>query len=160
MRKQTASSFWEKVDIKGQNDCWNWKKSKKLNGYGQLLWNYKNVYSHRTAWILSNGDIPQGLFVCHKCDNPACCNPNHLWLGTPITNVLDMMNKGRYYLNSNRAWAHGSTHYSSKFTNETIVKIRKMYEDKPNQYKWLADLFNVSSNCIYAIVTRKTWKHV
>lgn len=79
-----------------ENDCLIWQKSRHLNGYGR--WSttiIKGDYAHRVSYKLFNGDIPDGLHVCHSCDVPACVNPEHLWLGTALDNAVDRDNKGR-----------------------------------------------------------------
>lgn len=89
--------FWSKVEVtENPDDCWNWKaKAKSGHGYGIFNLGDHQSNAHRVSWMLSNGPIPDGLFVCHKCDNPRCCNPNHLFLGTPKDNTDDMNRKGR-----------------------------------------------------------------
>lgn len=89
------SRFWRKVDKSG--DCWEWRGFRGANGYGKAhLTRKPSTYAHRIAWTLTNGPIPKGMHVCHHCDNPPCCNPAHLFLGTAKDNVHDMMVKGRH----------------------------------------------------------------
>jgi hypothetical protein len=94
--------FWSKVDKSGGPDaCWNWmakSRSHSGNGYGNFNYNGKAAHAHRVAWELTNGPIPNGLFGCHKCDNPLCCNPAHLFLGTAKDNSADMHAKGRHHV--------------------------------------------------------------
>lgn len=80
--------FWNSVDIRGDDDCWNWK-SYNNNGYGKI----GIVRAHRFAYYTKNGSISEGLLVCHKCDNRLCCNPKHLHLGTHIDNMRDTIGK-------------------------------------------------------------------
>lgn len=98
MKKTVAERFWSKVDIRDIDECWVWTRSLKAKGYGQFRVHPAPASpqtASRVAWQLANGPIPDGLFVCHACDNPPCCNPNHLFLGMPIDNTRDMIRKGR-----------------------------------------------------------------
>jgi hypothetical protein len=88
--------FWEKVDIGSIDDCWEWKACTYHNGYGKFaLTRSKPVYAHRLAFEITNGSIPTGLYICHTCDNPRCCNPHHLFAGTQTDNMQDCKRKGR-----------------------------------------------------------------
>jgi len=96
-----ACRFWGKIDRSGGPDvCWNWvakSRSKSGRGYGVFRnSDGRNEQAHRVAWKLTNGPIPDGLLGCHKCDNVLCCNPAHLFLGTPKQNTDDMLAKGRH----------------------------------------------------------------
>lgn len=125
--------LWAKVDKSGGDDaCWEWQAKSVITslGYGAINVDGKITVAHRVAWSLVNGEIPDGLFVCHKCDNPKCCNPSHLFLGTCSDNINDMCAKGR----------HGMK--GKKHTEETksIMKDRH----KENQYalrRWATDEF-------------------
>lgn len=89
--------FWNRVDVKGENDCWPWKGSRNKGGYGLYLANDKRGHTaHRMAWTLLHGEPPPDKFVCHTCDTRLCCNPAHLWLGTHRQNMADMVAKGRH----------------------------------------------------------------
>lgn len=85
--------FWSAVDRSG--DCWLWMKSRGRGGYGRFSVHSGHSPAHRVAYELAKGEIPDGLLVCHSCDNPPCVNPAHLWLGTQVTNAIDMASKGR-----------------------------------------------------------------
>ena len=87
--KNLKDRFWSKVDIKGPDDCWNWKTSLLSAGYGSFCIDYKTHSAHRVAWELTNGTIPAKKNCLHKCDNKKCCNPKHLYIGTQGDNVGD-----------------------------------------------------------------------
>lgn len=98
-RKPVAERFWPKVDTSGgPSACWNWTASKKSGGYGKFSKGGDNgwMLAHRAAWEMTNGPIAVGAVVCHSCDNPSCCNPAHLFLGTQAENLSDMRRKGRH----------------------------------------------------------------
>lgn len=87
--------FWSKVDQQGPSDCWEWKASKNRDGYGQFWIGNTFIPAHRYVWEFKNDTIPDGYQILHHCDNPSCCNPNHLFLGTHSDNMNDKMLKGR-----------------------------------------------------------------
>jgi hypothetical protein len=94
--QQIANRFWERVDASaGESACWPYTGATRANGYGRLILRGKHELAHRMAYRFARGKIPDGLFVCHRCDNPPCCNPDHLFLGTHQDNVDDKTRKGR-----------------------------------------------------------------
>lgn len=88
--------FYQKVTVKGPRECWEWKGAIVQNGYGQFSpYTGKVDYAHRVSYQMNYGSIPDGMYVCHECDNKRCVNPNHLWLGTASDNAIDARDKGR-----------------------------------------------------------------
>lgn len=92
--------FWSKVE-KSEFGCWIWTGS-MVYGYGQIRFNGKSARAHRISWSLANGtEIPNGMFVCHSCDNRACVRPDHLWIGDAAANAQDCVSKGRHWVQNN-----------------------------------------------------------
>ena len=96
-RKTVEARFWAKVNVRGPDDCWEWTAQARHNGgYGKMSAGRGIILrAHRLSWNLHHGPIPDGMCICHRCDNPSCCNPAHLFLGTHLENVHDMWAKDR-----------------------------------------------------------------
>ena len=102
--------FWSKID-KQSEGCWEWVAGKQRQGYGQIEYKGRRFLAHRLAYLLHYGALEQNLCICHKCDNKACCNPKHLFMGTQKDNTQDCINKGRaafQNINKERAWDVGT----------------------------------------------------
>jgi hypothetical protein len=145
--------FWSKVDKSG--DCWLWTAGLSDTGYGEINrgGEYGMVAAHRTAWDLSVGPIPDGAWILHKCDVKRCCNPDHLFLGDAKSNVTDMIQKGRRPFRS----APGERHGSAKLTETSVREIRSRHANGESVYSMLGQYPVVD---LYAVVSRRTWKHV
>lgn len=150
--------FWAKVDVRGPNDCWPWRGARKPKGYGNARINKTYVLAHRAAWEFVHFPIPQGYSVCHICDNPRCCNPAHLMLGTTRSNFCDMVQKRRSQFRKNKAT--GARNINSKLDEAAVKAIRRKYQNGDSAQYELAVEFNVSPTTIGSIVRRMTWRHV
>ncbi len=147
--------FWKKIDIKDSIECWEWKAVKNNKNYGQVSFNGKMELAHRVMWILVNGEIPDNLCVLHKCDNPSCVNPSHLFLGTKRDNSNDMVAKGRRIYIAYRGIDNGS----AVLTEEDVLKIRELHHSGISQHK-IAKIYGRGVSTIHHIVKRQTWKHI
>jgi hypothetical protein len=131
------------------SQCWEWSGSWASTGYGRL--NPKRgftVSAHRGAWEVVNGPIPNGLFVLHHCDNPPCCNPSHLFLGTPKDNTQDMLTKGRN--------PHGEQHYRARLTAPQVVAIRA----DARSHRSIAADYSIARVTVTAIKNGRMWRHL
>lgn len=151
-----AERFWEKVDKRGPDECWEWQAAHSPRGYGVIRARENgNMFAHRVSWELHNGPIPKGLHVCHHCDNPPCVNPAHLFLGTDADNVADMLAKGR----ESHAGLRGEQHGMAKLTDASVIEIRARLKNGENRGA-LARQFGVSHDNIRLIDRGKTWRHL
>lgn len=127
MSKPTLEErFWAKVDRTGGPDaCWEWRGARKPRGYGNLVSSGRYTSSHRTAYELAHGPIPDGMCVMHRCDNPPCCNPGHLHLGTHADNMAEMVTRGRSKgaIGPRPDWA-GERNRNSKLSTADVASLR------------------------------------
>ena len=136
-----------------ENECWIFQSSGVPKGYRVIYWNKKQDYAHRIMYMLYHklSSIPKNMYICHKCDNPPCVNPNHLFLGTPTDNVMDMKQKGREnHLN-------GENIKTSKLTEDNI---REMLSGKFKTTKEICDYFNIGRQIVLHILNGNNWKHI
>lgn len=149
MDEKVKSRLFAKVKI--TPSCWWWTGAKRKKGYGMISVNGKTVSTHRLSYQIYFGEIDSGSLVCHKCDNPMCVNPDHLFLGTNADNVADKMAKNRQ--------ARGSRMGGAKLTESNIIDIRATYTKGRNGRNcvYLASLYGVSPTTIWNIVNFKKW---
>lgn len=148
--------FMSKITKMLENGCWLWTASRNLKGYGTFK-SYdqgKVVKAHRHAYVLFIGPITNGLHVCHRCDNPSCVNPGHLFLGTNADNVADKISKNRQ-----AKPLLGSTHPAS-ITNEVDVKAIRQAREQGVSRLALMEQYGLTLGCLKNILSRRTWKHV
>lgn len=149
--------FWDKVDIKDKEECWDFMEGIDVGGYGQF-WNCieeKNIRSHCMAYILTKGPIPLGFQVQHTCNNRRCCNPNHLKPGTYQENSEYMVKYNRQY------HPVGENNSSSVLMEDQIREIHKIYKECPElTQQEIAKMFRVSQPNINLIINGKIWHHI
>lgn len=152
MRNRSLRDRYEKFVVRRNDDqCWEWVGAKLKRGYGTLKVDRQTRYAHRVSYELHVGPIPEGMLVCHHCDNPECSNPKHLFLGTQAENLRDMVSKGRR--------PHGSNSYNAKLTEEDVLHMRKLAEQGMTTGQ-LGKIFNIHNVHAYEIVHGVKWKHV
>lgn len=160
--------FWPKV--RRTDGCWEWIGARYRNGYGFINIRKPGKATtkgaHRISWEIHNGPIPDGLVVCHRCDNPPCVNPLHLFLGTATENMRDMSAKGRaLFGDKNPTRKHpecvsrGESHRPAKLLSGDVICIRRMSEYGITQ-NVIAKKFNVTQSNVSAIIRRKSWNHL
>jgi len=139
-----------------ETGCWEWTGVVLRNGYGATSYKGRHHMVHRVSAALYRGfDIDLPMFILHRCDNPPCFNPDHLFVGTPADNYVDSINKERQVTIGQK----GQATWNGRFTPEQIVEIRRRSLDGEMGSK-LAEEFGVARNTLSKIVLRKTWKHV
>jgi hypothetical protein len=153
---KNPDDFWKYVETGESDSCWEWQAGKTTQGYGVFyLPGLVRKYTHRYAYEVTTGAIlTPDMKIMHKCDNPPCCNPSHLILGTQMDNMRDKIAKGR------ARNLKGSEHTNSKLNEFQVSAIRRMYAGGECKQADLAVMFGVSQSVVSNIISGKTWKHV
>lgn len=146
--------FWNKV-VKTKG-CWKWSGCVDGFGYGNIQSPGGTRTAHRVSWEIHNGPIPKGKCVLHRCDNPPCSNPKHLFTGAKRDNVVDAYRKGRMHPPSLR----GERCPASKLTEIEVMEIRKRYIPGVISLKSLGDIYGVWKGTIHQVVKEKTWRSI
>lgn len=155
----TVRKFLNSFSVGDANECWEWKGYKDNLGRGVLITSksegkIRHLVASRFSWKYYRGNVPEELFVCHHCDNYACVNPNHLFLGTPKDNTQDMIKKGRKGYNNIR----GERHPKAKLTWKMVDTIRELYSTHEYSQSELGRAFKIGNRQICYIVHNKSWK--
>jgi hypothetical protein len=138
------------------NACWPWRGNRAMDGYGSLLVaaptpsGHTTARAHRLMFEAVRGPVPSGMFVCHTCDNPACVNPSHLWLGTAADNSRDMVAKGRK--------KKGAAHHNAKMTPEGVAELRALHATGTRTLKSLGEQFGIGTSQVHRLVNNQSWK--
>ena len=148
--EQQIASFWNKVQVSTENNCWSWLGSRVSLGYGHKKWNGHIELTHRISWIIAYGSIPDELLVLHSCDNPSCVRPDHLFLGTNQDNIDDKVAKGR------QAHNKGETHGNARLTDLQVAVFRQRYAMGGISQRKLAKEYGIHQPQIGAIVRLKS----
>jgi hypothetical protein len=139
--------FWSLVIAPENADaCWEWSGTRGKNGYAAMRVGRKRVYAHRISYVIQHGGIPDGLWVLHHCDNRPCCNPAHLYAGTPSNNAQDRERRDRGH--------------RRKLNEQSVIEIRRIYAAGGTLQTEIARQFGVSHDLISQVVRRQAWRHV
>ena len=157
--KNSPEDVWKQIDKHSECiwfmwTCWEWVGGLNSTGYGVMGIDYKKYLAHRIVYKEIYGEIMNGLFVLHKCNNPKCCNPNHLYLGTQTDNVEQMFKEGR----ANTAC--GERTGAAKLTEKDVLEIRRLYLTGDYSQRDLGKMFEVDHKVICNIINRNAWRHI
>lgn len=150
----SAARFLEFVDKTGE--CWTWKGCRDNKNYGQVRWGGKIQLAHRVSWEIHNGPIPKGMNALHRCDNPPCVRPDHLFLGTLSDNTRDCIAKGRF----GEARVRGETHHQAKLTDSDVVAIRDLRQQGLSCAEISRRIKIVTKSTIERVCNGANWKHL
>ena len=149
--KEKLLSRIEIVDGPLDTPCWKWMGAQNSQGRGHFTYCGKYYSTHRASWEVHHGPIPEGMFVCHRCDNGICCNPSHLFVGTCQDNTDDLYAKG-YWLDQ-----QGEANHNAKLTKDQVLQIKRLLASGNYSQQRIADAFGVSRETIRDIKFCRLW---
>lgn len=159
LSESVLQRFHRYVIRKTSDECWPWSGTVASNGYGVLGVGGRSgqtIGAHRLAWVLATQQtIPHRFHICHKCDNPPCCNPAHLFLGTASDNIKDATSKGHKTGKPHPGIKNGM----AKMTDDKVIKLRALATQGIPQRR-IAAMFGISQTTTWHIINRDTWTHV
>ena len=150
----TRDQFLAKRPEGDPGSCWEWPGQRHYLGYARIWYNGRHEYAHRVSWTVTNGSIPDALDVLHTCDNRACVNPSHLFLGTHADNMADMASKGR-----GRGPAR-ENNVQVKLTPDQVREIRARRRTTGEPFHVIGADYGISGVSVWSIVTGKTWRDI
>lgn len=155
----TIERFWNYTDKNGPNGCWEWTGCLNDAGYGVLGrgGSKRIIRAHRLAWLIMEGEIPEGMCLCHKCDNRKCVNTSHMFVGTRKDNNLDGRNKGRM---SKPPVRLGVDNNKAKLTPDKVRRIRNEYAAGGTSHRKLGRKYGLDHSQIGHIVSGQHWRHI
>jgi hypothetical protein len=156
-RQSARLRFWQFVKV--GDGCWLWQGGTNEGGYGSLsLRRGVKIYAHRLSFELNIGPVPLGLWVLHRCDNPRCVNPAHLFVGTRADNMRDAHQKGRTWFQVQPdKLPRGATHHKAKLDEVKAGDVRARYAVGGVTQRTLAEEYNVSQSTIQAVLSGRNW---
>ncbi len=160
--EEQAARFWSRVEKRGEDECWEWKAGRIPQGYGMFHPYVNPLRSHRVSYYLSTGVDPKENLVLHSCDNPPCCNPKHLSIGSNMENSMDMMKKRRGLKGvpkKNYVFPSNQKPKTRKFDVLKVIEVRRL-RSQGVQLSVIAKMFNASRAQVGRIVYGYSWAHV
>lgn len=152
--KRTLRRFWDKVDKRDPDQCWEWTGATRAYRYGCFYFRDKVRAAHRVSFIIHKREIEDGELILHHCDNGLCVNPNHLYAGDQNDNMNDMWERDRHP----PTWGEASG--QAKLTADQVREIRRRYAAGGVTQKGLASEYGVAKSLVWSIIHRKIWKHI
>ena len=149
--------FWGRVTVTDEGSCWEWQGARSHAGYGKLVRDRHLVSTHRLSWEFATGHpVPDDLLVCHRCDNPPCVNPSHLFLGDKSANAIDMVMKGRH---DTKSRIRGEEHARARLTDAVVADIRARHASDESVAS-IARSLGVNWGTVKYAVAGVTWAHI